>query len=124
MPEKLWALYRSRWCGRYWQEMGIYIIPAIQHILVGDADMTIPITIETLPKHCPTICLQTRSLTDYQGLVQVINYAIDHKKVEGVLIYGGATKKKYLHGYLSSKAKIIYLPDFMTDRKRVLKTEE
>jgi hypothetical protein len=123
-PEKLWAIYRSRWCGRYWQEMGIFVIPCIQHMLVGDADMTIPVTIETLPKYCPTIALQTRSLTDYSGLVQVVNYAIEHKNVEGVLIYGGESKKKYLHGYLSDKAKIIYLPDFMSDRKRILKREE
>lgn len=123
MPEKLWALYRNRWCGRYWQEAGMYIIPAIQYMQVGNADMTISLSVETLPNYCPTIALQTRSLTDYAGLIQIINHAVEHKGVEGVLIYGGESKKKYLHGYLTNKAKIVYLPDFMSDRKRVLKTE-
>jgi len=123
-PEKLWALYRSRWCGRYWQGMSMYIIPCIQYMQVGDADMTIPLSIETLPTPCKTIALQTRSLTDYKGLANIINYAVEHKGVEGVLIYGGATKKKYLHGYITNQAEIVYIPDFMTDRKRVLKAEQ
>ncbi len=124
MPEKLWSLYRSRWCGRYWQEMNIYIIPCIQYMQVGNADMTIPMSVETLPNPCPTIAVQTRSLTDFDGLIQILNYAVEHKGVEGILIYGGASKKKYLHGYLSDQVQISYLPDFMSDRKRVLKTEE
>ncbi len=124
MAEKLWAVYRSRWCGRYWQEMGMYIIPSIQYMQVGSADMTISISIETLPNPCPTIALQVRNLTDYEGVIQIINYAIEHKSVEGVLIYGGATKQKYLHGYLSDQAKIIYLPDFISERKKVYRQEK
>jgi hypothetical protein len=124
MAEKLWALYRSRWCGRYWQEMGMYIIPAIQYMQVGSADMTIPLSIETLPNHCPTIAMQVRNLTDYDGVIQIINYAIEHKSVEGILIYGGASKQKYLHGYISSKAKVVYLPDFISERKKVHKSSQ
>lgn len=122
-PEKLWAIYRSRWCGRYWQEMGMYVVPAIQYMQVNSADMTIDISIETLPSNCPTIALQCRSLTDYDGLARIINHAIKRKKVEGVLLYGGETKKKYLHGLISKKAEVIYLPDFVSSRKKVRRSE-
>ncbi len=125
LPEKLWAVYRSRWCARYWQELGMYVVPSVQYMQVNAVDMTIDISIESLPNNCPTLAFQCRSLTDYEGLAKIINHAIKRKRVEGVLIYGGETKKKYLHGHIKPRnAEIIYLPDYVSSRKKVLKNKE
>jgi hypothetical protein len=123
---KLWNLYRSRWCGRYWQEAGFHVVPIIQGCQLGsesDASMTRPICIDTLPNNTPMIACQMRSTKGYQDFCEDINYAVETKNIETVLIYGGLDRQKVLHGYLTDKAEIIYLPSFIKARKEVLKRE-
>ncbi len=122
-PEKLWAVYRSRWCARYWQGLSMFVIPTIQYMQIGSADMTKAISVDTLPDGCPTIAVQTRSLTDYEGFADIINYAVETKGVQGVLIYGGEEKKKYIHGHLTTNAQMVYLPSFMASRRKALKEQ-
>lgn len=122
-PEKLWAVYRSRWCARLWQEQGIYVIPSIQYMSIGKFDYTKEISIDTLPDPCPTIALQVRSLTAYEDVGKIIDHAVEHKSTEGVLIYGGAEKKKYIHGHINSDVHVEYLPSFITERRKVYKEE-
>lgn len=123
LPEKLWAVYRSRWCARYWQEQGIYIVPSIQYFVVNSFNYTCEVSVATLPEPCPTIALQVRSLTGFEDVGKIIDYAVKHKGVQSVLIYGGLEKKKYIHGHIESDVHVEYLPSFITERRRVYKEE-
>jgi|LakMenE18May11ns_1017448.scaffolds.fasta_scaffold9937183_2 hypothetical protein len=123
LPEKLWAVYRSRWCARYWQEQGIYVVPSIQYFFVNNFNYTCDISIATLPEPCPTIAFQVRSLTGFDDLGKIIDYAVKHKGVESVLIYGGSEKKKYIHGHIKNDIHIEYLPSFITERRKIMKEE-
>jgi hypothetical protein len=125
-PMKLWNLYRSRWCGRYWQEAGFSVVPIIQGFGLSHnsaASMTRPMCIDTLPNTTPMVACQVRSNSAYQEFCEDINYAVETKNIETVLIYGGLDRQKVLHGYLTDKAEIIYLPSFIKARKEVLKRE-
>lgn len=123
-PMKLWNLYRSRWCGRYWQEAGIYVIPIIQAFLATqDLEMEHDVIIQSLPRKVPMAACQMRGMDDYKAFCQILNDAIDILDMETLIIYGGQDRQKVLHGYLTDKAEIIYLPSFMKSRKEVLKRE-
>lgn len=123
-PMKLWNLYRSRWCGRYWQESGFYVIPIIQACQISsNASMTKSLIIDTLPDKTPVAACQMRSNEGYKEFCGEINYAIETKGIETLIIYGGLDRHKVLHGYLTDKAEIIYLPSFIKSRREVLKRE-
>jgi hypothetical protein len=124
LPMKLWNLYRSRWCGRYWQEAGFKVIPIIQACQLGsesEASMTRPLCIDTLPDYTPVVACQMRSNAAYQDFCEDINYAVETKSIETVIIYGGLDRQKVIHGYLTDKAEIIYLPSFIKARKQAIK---
>lgn len=56
MPKALqiYNVYRNRWCGRYWQENGIKVIPTFT---MGDADL-FKVFCDGIPKHS-TIAIST-----------------------------------------------------------------
>ena len=124
-PMKLWNLYRSRWCGRYWQEAGFHVIPIIQGFLAtSNFPMEYEIIIGSLPEKVPMAACQMRSNPDYKDFCKILNDAIDILSMETLIIYGGLDRQKVLHGYLTDKAEIIYLPSFMKSRREVLKREQ
>lgn len=126
IPMKLWNLYRSRWCGRYWQEAGFYVIPIVQFFggLVGWTKATKQIVIDTLPEVVPLLACQLRKNEELELSCKLLNYAVETKQVETLVIYGGQEKQKKIHGLLTDSCEIIYLPQFVTARKRILKTEK
>jgi len=110
-PIRLHNLYRSRWCGRYWQEAGIPVIPIIQSI--GDTPLTTDeedisfnyLILDTLPKEIPVAAIQVRTSekksTDYwAGVGAMIKDAVGYKRIENLVIYGGKEFVKYLSGHL------------------------
>lgn len=114
---RLWNLYRSRWCGRFWQELGMKIIPSLQGI--GNPKQTIEYVFETLPDPCPVMSLQCR-MTDIEGLIKYIKLLEEVRKPEVLVIYGGEEKQKYLHGYLPESIEYRYLMQF-TEKRRILR---
>jgi hypothetical protein len=125
VPMKLWNLYRSRWCGRYWQESGHYVIPIIQGFggITGWTKATKGIVIDTLPDKVPLAACQLRKNEELELTCKLLNYAVESKGIETLVIYGGQEKQKRIHGHLTDACEIIYLPQFVTARKRVLKLE-
>jgi hypothetical protein len=118
---RLWGLYRARWCGRLWQELGYKLIPSIQSL--GHFDYTKELVLETLPDKCPLLSLQTRK-SDTEDLVDFIKNCVQVRTPEKFILYGGLEKQKYLHGYLPTKIgrkkiEYIYLPQYTQKRKRL-----
>jgi len=125
-PMKLWNLYRSRWCGRYWQEAGIHVIPIIQGFYVTqDLNMEMEIIVGSLPRKVPVAACQMRGIgSGYKTFCNTLNEAVDVLGIESLIIYGGLDRQKVLHGYLTDKAEIIYLPSFIKSRREVFKLEK
>lgn len=123
LPLRLFNVYKNRWCARYWQDAGFYVIPSIQFMTISETvDLTQKIIIETLPTPCPVLACQLRSNTDIKNTAKLLNIAIELLQVQTLVIYGGDDKKKFIHGYLSDQAETIYLPSFISSRRKVLKS--
>lgn len=88
MPRALqiYNLYRNRWCGRYWQEHGIKVIPTLT---MGDTDL-FKVFFEGIPKHS-TIAVSTMGegrwgkFKALLGWWDVIQYKLEP---ETILLYG------------------------------------
>lgn len=118
-PIQLFNLYRSRWCGRLWQELHIPIIPTIQYM----GSRTLESVIKTLPEQCPTVAIQTRKYSgndtkDYTKFIQVINQLATNLKVKAILIYGNPSVAKYTLGHLPKKLKYIWIEEFTSARRK------
>ena len=117
MAKNIWGLYRSRWCGRLWQEAGLNIIPTVQ-ILDSSYEKTITYVLETLPSNCPTLAIECRldSPKDSPKLIKWINAIVNTVKPECMVLYAGQEKQKYIHGDLARKKQTDYrfLPQIVT----------
>jgi hypothetical protein len=118
-PLQLFNVYRSRWCGRLWQELGINCIPTIQYL--GDA--TEDVVLRTLPSPCPVVSLQTRKYSgtkshDFSELVDLLKLIYSILKPETVILYGNPIVEKYIKGFIPRKPKYVFLPEYNIARRR------
>lgn len=131
MAKNLIGLYRNRWVGRLWQEVGFDIIPSVQ-ILDKSLTQSITYSLETLPKYCPTVAIECRNShrSDMSNVVKWINTIVDVVKPECFVLYGGEEKQKLIHGDLkttykrgkqSVKVDYRYLPLVITEKKKARK---
>jgi hypothetical protein len=59
----LWQLYRSRWIGRYLQEIGVRVMPDLE---IREDDEFIKLSAKTYPKRLPWASIQTQNLVGTQ----------------------------------------------------------
>lgn len=119
----MFSLYKSRWCGRLWQEVEIPIIPTIQIIdgAAQDFVLTKKYVLETIPRKCPVVSLECRldSKEDAPILIRLINLVVTIIKPSCVLLYAGEEKQKYIHGEIIRKGvEYRFLPQVITAKKR------
>lgn len=135
---RLHNLYRSRWCGRYWQEAGLPIIPILQSI--GDTPATgatgtgeavdvglEEIVLGTLPSDIPVAAIQCRTSekkdTDYwEGVGDFLTICLDQLRISTVVVYGGDEHQKHLSGHLPRYNKkrpteFVWLPSYISKRR-------
>ena len=122
MVIRLHNLYRSRWCTRFFQELGFNVIPSVTGL--GSEEFEDSYVFETLGNPA-TIALQCRK-SEVDGLINFINRAVEICKPECVVLYGGEEKQKYLHGYLTpkigrKKVQYNYLPNFIEKSRKLRK---
>lgn len=88
MPRALqiYNTYRNRWCGRYWQEHGITVIPTVT---LGDTGL-IKVFCAGIPKHS-TIAISTMGegrWGNFEGLKTWWNMIMFMLEPETILLYG------------------------------------
>ena len=88
MPRALqiYNVYRNRWCGRYWQDNGITVIPTFT---MGGYD-TFDFCADGIPKHS-TIAISTMGegrWGAYKNLYENWNRMLERLEPETVLLYG------------------------------------
>lgn len=128
---QLFNVYRSRWCGRYWQEHGIPVIPSIQSIgVLGNEkesrELMSTYVYGTLPvDYVTVVAIQTRKERKFSGknshAVRLLTQTLEElPALEKLVVYGGREIQKYLHGHVPSdtNCEIIYLPSFTAERRK------
>jgi hypothetical protein len=128
LVHKLWNIYRNRYITRYWQEVGIKIIPGLSR--VGDVSKS-AMEVAGIPKHCPIVSFQCRAgvsgKADEQAHERRIIIASTNNQMailepENVLIYGGAEHRSWLEPNLVKGPKYHYLEQWATVRQRTSDT--
>jgi len=118
MVLRIYNLYRSRWCARFWQELGFDIIPTIQYM--GDDKTTIDYALKTLPKKIPIVAIQCR-MANNQGIIKFIKMIEKYVQPQNMILYGGREKQKYIHGKLPTSIKYHYLTQYTEQRRKTRK---
>lgn len=83
---RIFNVYRNRWCGRYWQDQGIKVIPTITWGDFTDIEWYL----EGVPKHS-TIAISTMGegrWGNYASLYTNWNLLLDILQPETILLYG------------------------------------
>lgn len=100
---KIFNVYRNRWCGRFWQDNGITVIPTVTW---SDAD-SLQYCLNGIPKHS-TIAISTMGegrWAKWQSLKNNWNFVIDTLQPECILLYGKDLSKE-LNGNIVHKRLI------------------
>jgi hypothetical protein len=118
-PIQLWNTYRQRWIGRFWQELGIPIIPIISGMTRSGSHKEW--FLETLPKNPPVVASQVRTIGRggkkyWRAKWNLIKDTIEIVKPRKFIIYGGLENKKHL-GDLPKGTEYILLDAYMTKRR-------
>lgn len=116
---QMWSIYRSRWCARYWQEIGIPIIPS----LMCGQERTWKFCHHTLPKNCPVVSVQVRTDTrtdaGRQGFMKGFKAAMDIVKPKHCIIYGGPDHKDWMtRKEIGGKTKMHFIDSWSTVRRQ------
>lgn len=125
---QLYNTYRSRWLGRFWQELGIPIIPVIQGASYDkSSDQWL---LGTLPKYPPVIAMQCRTAVRrgggkkiWEAIKECIQRTIEIVKPENFIIYGGIELRKKL-GNLPPGTEYTFVDSYMTKRRHTFKEKE
>lgn len=125
--KRLWSVYKSRWCARYWQQLGLHIIPCIRRTNDIKRDKWI---YSSLPREVPVGAMQLRmgnkkNSADpnyWKGVGVVLKYMVKEKKMERIMFYGNPNLEKYITGFLPAKLDYVMVTPFIDARKKVMKT--
>ncbi len=90
----IWQLYRSRWLARYFQEIGLKLLP---HINWRDGDELFlkKYVLSTLPKNMPCIAMQMQTIDEdevsggMKTYIKHLQMVFDTLEPQGALIYVG-----------------------------------
>ena len=83
---RMYNVYRNRWCGRYWQESGITVIPTVS----WSDDKSLEYCLDGIPEHS-VIAISTMGdgrWGNYSDLKKKWPYIIGRLQPEQILLYG------------------------------------
>ena len=150
-PMQLWNLYRSRWVARYWQSLGVRVIPVLQSVFLPSQkdlmlsldpempaedienldDSVFDIGLITLPVPCPVIAIQCRTIKhhggDFKAFAKWLSHRIEYLQPEVVIIYGGGDHQSKFLGYLPAETpnlKYVLLQSYSAERRGWMKRQE
>jgi hypothetical protein len=115
---QLWARYKSQWVARYWQEVGIKIIPSISWA----GDRSSEFLLAGVPKGAPVLSVQLRTLPNPDWKVKKVrwlNEVLEKIEPEKLLLYGENHRAWSEHLLVHGKTEYIWLEDYYNGRKRL-----
>jgi len=119
---QMWSTYRSRWCARLWQEVGIKVMPELNWSDVPSLEWAF----DGIPRGCPVVACQTRTMgqtneekKQERGMwVAGFTRALEVVAPDNVVIYGGKEHRKWVEPNLPPKAPNIIWLDSWTGKRR------
>lgn len=85
LSEQLHAVYRSRWCGRYWQSLGLDVIPSLN----WSDERSFPWAWAGIPTGCEVAAIECRSCgSNQRGFNRGLAAACEVVRPRNLIIYG------------------------------------
>lgn len=122
MVVQMFNHYRSRWCARYWQEVGVKIIPNLGwwHPSCYEWAWT------SIPERPPVVAVdcRTTSLPEERDMwINSVNRGVEEVEPGAVVIYGDG--RKWIEGKLLDGPKYVFVPSWIREfRRRATKSKE
>lgn len=125
----MYNVYRSRWCARYWQELGLKVIPHMQ----WSDDKSFDWALLGIPKNPPVIAFQCRT-NRYGGKAMTpaqrdafwkpgIERFVAELQPESVLVYGGHENRSWIEPLLPDGPDWHFLPSATLVRTKLKRGE-
>lgn len=123
--ERLWAVYRSRWCARYWQELGVKVIPNLR---AANTERDCSYLLDTLPEHMPICMMQVRmggeKAMDKQQK-RMIKLTLEHVQqslgTTDVIVYGSDSFQKHLVTLVPDGIRLHWLTPYISKRGKYVR---
>jgi hypothetical protein len=117
---KIWNTYRSRWCGRYFQEAGLKVIP--------DVNFSGPESWEYcfagIPKNAPCVSIQIqtgkKTPEEIEAKRKDINEALQRLTPQSVLLYVGDGYERMIEGLPLSGIRLVPVMNRIQKRRSVM----
>jgi ParB/RepB/Spo0J family partition protein len=112
---QMWAIYKSRWCARFWQEAGIKIIPSINWSGLESHGCNYL----GIPKGIPVASIQCRTTGGVHGkpiFGRALALAVDEIGPKVLILYGGAENFRWLSPMLPKGPEYVFI-ECMTGRR-------
>ena len=115
----LWQLYRSRWIGRYLQEIGVRVMPDLQ---IRNDDEFLKLAAKTYPKRLPWAAIQTQNLVGTQRTnasitpeeakvhLEWAKKSVEVANPENLLIYSHPKDHEYFQEMFGKDRNVVCIP--------------
>jgi len=119
---RLWSIYRSRWCCRYWQQLGMKIIPLIRRTNDIERDQWM---YSSLPPNTSIGFMQIRMGNKknagdpnyWSGIGAALDYCQKNIGLQFILFYGGISLEKYIIGKMPEGMKYRMIEPYINKRR-------
>lgn len=118
-PVQLWSFYRNRFIARYWQDVGLAVVPNLP--LGGPLIETV--VLDTLPPALPAAAIQCRTLSGSQKAQEAVRVGLTRVlsacRVDTLIVYGGVEHQRWLRDWLPDLVReVIWLSGFVRARTK------
>lgn len=113
---QVWNIYRSRWCARYWQEVGLKIIPSLN----WSDERSYEFSCAGIPPGVPVASIQCRTTRSKKGkefFIKGITEAIRLTQPGTLVIYGGLEHRQWIESSLPNGVNYVWLESWTARRK-------
>ncbi len=131
LAENIWQLFRSRWLGRYWQEVGLQVIPSVMTFDVNQKEK-FDLSLTGIPKYANCISAQIQAKLDgdnqqgqlnmYRVSIQKVLHKIEPKQL--LLYHRPNIPDEWYDSFRNAVDDLILVPTWMTERRKILKQKE
>ncbi len=123
LVQRMFQVYRGRWCARYWQSLGIHIVP---NLIAERREHLETWALQGIPTPCPVLGVQCRHINHHGAtwdhFRKELAIACERLKPEMLMIYGGGENQKYISGYIPQGVEAVYLYSYT--RQRMMKRKK
>jgi hypothetical protein len=121
---KIFNTYRNHWCGRYFQEAGLKVLPNINTGTGADLDYSFI----GMPKHAPTIAIQL--LSGSKSINDILEYRANLKRMmntllpDSLLVYVGRHWEEILDGVVPAGCRLTVIKSRQVRRMELYPTKK